>query len=405
MKDRREDCRGCGLSTLLSLIDLRNIPIGGHLSIGQNTESTYPIGLVICANCGLVQLKYEVSPSVIFGQEIGQVIEGCRAACVNKSWVKNACQIILRVGGLSTPELEYSENNDYQVVSLEAFLLYRAIAANAPIGSLESLLTEVSTFEFLDLYGPVEEIQITNVTKGIHPLHLSNVGNLSTYLQNLLRLLKQNGKVIVRFPSINEIVEGAHVEYIYHEHQSYFDAASLDILMSAHGLRLVGWCNSQDNLNVEMSFQNVGKCPTAGEFSAKINVSKDNLETRMFQFQEIESSLSYARSTLRDSWQSCRPKKCVGYGASIAAITAMYQLELDRSIDFLIDDDERKVGLFSPESNIPVMRSEGIESQAVGLTVILVPRFEKQILDKSRRGLGRIRTASVRQLERGGISS
>jgi hypothetical protein len=336
---------------------------------------------------------------------MGKAIEECRTACVDESSRQKGCPIILWVGGLSRPELEYSEDNDYQVVSLEAFLLNRAVAANASIGSLESLLTEFTTCEFLDLYGSVDEIQITNVTKGIHPLHLSNVGDLSTYLQNLLRLLKQNGKVVVRFPSINEIVEGAHVEYIYHEHQSYFDATSLDILMSAHGLMFVGWRESQDNLNVEMSFENVGNCLTQREFSAKINVSKDNLETRMFQFQEIDSALSHARSSLRDSWQSCRPKKCAGYGASIAAITAMYQFELDRSIDFLIDDDERKVGLFSPESNIPVMRSEGIESQSIGFTVILVPRFEKQILERSWRGLGQIKTASFRQLESGGISS
>jgi len=88
----------------------------------------------------------------------------------------------------------------------------------------------------------------------------------------------------------------------------------------------------------------------------------------------------------------------VGYGASVAAIAAMYQLEIDETLDLLVDDDERKAGLYSPRANLGVQSSQRLNSVNAGCTVILIPRFERQILASNRRNLGKIWTTNLNRL-------
>ena len=396
MKDVIKECRGCGASTLTALIELRDMPIGSHFSVLPNTERIYPIGLMGCNKCDLVQLKHNVLPRLIFGFDVDRAIQA-----ISKTLGANQIGLakkrkVLQIGGLSNREVEESVNGEISLISLEAVLVRMAAEQEAPVESLEEKFSESAIHELLSRYGKVDEIQITNTSKGVHPLHLSNVSNIPRYLSKILYLLKKNGKVFIRYPSLDQIVKHNQIGYIYHEHQSYFDRESLTRVMAKFDLDLISEHAAQDNLNLEVVFQKRGGSEPKPQWVDDRNQAPEYVcNNRLNDFRMIEDRLRLARERLSESLSLVESGRFSGYGASVAGVTTMYQLGLDRKLDFLIDDNERKVGLFSPANNLPVLLSKGLQPMKLDCTVILVPRFEKRIRRNHPENLGNLQTTSL----------
>ena len=72
MIDQISFCRGCVSTELSDVLKLQSIPIGDSFSVNTNCEQTYPIGLSLCAYCGLVQLSHRVDRSIVFERYFSQ---------------------------------------------------------------------------------------------------------------------------------------------------------------------------------------------------------------------------------------------------------------------------------------------------------------------------------------------
>ena len=75
-----------------------------------------------------------------------------------------------------------------------------------------------------------------------------------------------------------------------------------------------------------------------------------------------------------------REDAAVGYGASVAGISSLYQFGLEERVDLLVDDAEKRVGMYSPHSNHKVFSSRELKSLDVQTTLILVPRYTDSII-------------------------
>lgn len=67
---KRTDCRGCGGTDLVPLLDLGEMPLaGGFWSSAEQIshERRYPLSTHLCARCGLVQILDVIDPSILFG--------------------------------------------------------------------------------------------------------------------------------------------------------------------------------------------------------------------------------------------------------------------------------------------------------------------------------------------------
>src|SRR6267378_3941052 len=62
-------CRSCGQSDLEMVLSLGSMPLANALITAEQLdqpESTYPLDLVFCANCSLVQITETVAPEELF---------------------------------------------------------------------------------------------------------------------------------------------------------------------------------------------------------------------------------------------------------------------------------------------------------------------------------------------------
>jgi hypothetical protein len=79
-----------------------------------------------------------------------------------------------------------------------------------------------------------------------------------------------------------------------------------------------------------------------------------------------------------------------GFGASVAGISLMYQLRLERRLNFLFDDSDHRLGQLSPEGNLEVKKPIATRSSDSMATVILVPLYAETIASKHKGKLGTV---------------
>src|SRR5687768_13496120 len=66
---RRESCRACGGRTLERVLDLGRQPLANALLAGPSafaSERFFPLSLVFCRDCALVQILDVVDPTILF---------------------------------------------------------------------------------------------------------------------------------------------------------------------------------------------------------------------------------------------------------------------------------------------------------------------------------------------------
>ena len=80
-------------------------------------------------------------------------------------------------------------------------------------------------------------------------------------------------------------------------------------------------------------------------------------------------------------------KKIAGYVASHSVTTVLYYFGLGNEIDFIVDDNEKKQGTYSPGFHIPVFPSTALYEKKPDYVVILAWRFSKQIIKKHKKFL------------------
>jgi hypothetical protein len=62
----------------------------------------------------------------------------------------------------------------------------------------------------------------------------------------------------------------------------------------------------------------------------------------------------------------------------------MWHFDLTARIDFLVDDNPRKSGLFAPRCHIPVLSADSLYSRRPGAVVVLAWNYADAIIERHR---------------------
>ena len=76
-------------------------------------------------------------------------------------------------------------------------------------------------------------------------------------------------------------------------------------------------------------------------------------------------------------------KTIAGFGAPAKAMTLMYQFGIGpETIDFIVDDNPLKQGLYTPGHHVPVLPSDALYERNPDYVIILAWNFAASIMDK-----------------------
>jgi hypothetical protein len=388
----RTTCRACGLERLRPFVKLGPTPLANSFLKSPRefeSEAYYPLDVYFCEECSLVQLADVVDPRILFGNYI--YVTGTASTIVshNRNYAKTvANHLALQPGDLV---VEVASNNgsllacfkEYGVrtLGIEPAENIAVMANEAGIETINKFFNSDTARVVRERYGPARAVIGNNV--------LAHVDDTQDFLTGFKSLLAEDGLAMIEVPYLREFVEMVEFDTVYHEHLCYFSITSLMRLCDAVGLSIV----RVDRVSVHGGSIRIyaGRKERYPEHdSAVAAMADDEKESGLTNFRTFERFAERSQSTRQRLLELLSSLKSEGrsiaaYGAPAKGNTLLNYCGIDASVlDFTVDKNPLKVGLFTPGAHLPVLPVSAVLERQPDYLLILAWNFASEIMQQQR---------------------
>ncbi|MGF6232010.1 SAM-dependent methyltransferase [Inquilinus ginsengisoli] len=385
-------CRLCGSHLEHVFVDLGSSPLCQTVITPEQLdemEPHFPLHVLVCGECFLVQLREYVSPENIFR-------EYAYFSSYSTSWLAHAkayCEMIKQRLGLGTDSLvvEIASNDGYLLqhfLPLGVPVLGVEPAANVAKVAIEKGVPTLVDFFGFDLAGTlVAEGKQADLIVGNNVL--AQVPQLNDFVAGLARLLKPEGVITLEFPHLERLMAENQFDTIYHEHFSYFSLVTIERLAARHDLRIIDveeLPTHGGSLRVYLSHAGSAR-PT--EKSVPDLLAREH----RLGFRDIASYASFAEQVRRTKRRLLSflieaknaGKTICGYGAPGKGNTLLNYCGIGPDfLDFTVDRNPYKQGQFTPGMRIPILSVEAIDAAKPDYILILPWNLKDEIVQQMR---------------------
>lgn len=234
-------CQVCNSGKLTSVLFLGYVPpVNTMPPLGEvpKEETAYPLELLRCQNCSLVQIGLEVSQEVLFPEAYPYLSGTTRILRENFADLRNEAETLLNLN-LDKPVIDIGSNDGtllsnfkesgYPVLGIEPSQA-ADVATNRGINTLKTYFNLEVAKGLVGEYGRVQLITAANV--------FAHIGDIHSVVDGILELMEPNGVFVSESHYLLDLIETLQYDTIYHEHLRYYSLASLQFLLSSHGLEI-----------------------------------------------------------------------------------------------------------------------------------------------------------------------
>jgi len=233
------NCQICGKPSLETIINLDHQPPCDLLPNAQEVkeeEIHYPINVVRCISCGLVQLDFVPPPQIVFHKKypyrtgITQMLVDnfkILAESTIKKFKLKQGSLIVDIGSNDGTALQQFKNEGMKVVGIEPTDVAK-IAQENGIPTINKFFSEKVAEEVVKKYGQASVVIATNV--------FAHINNLSSFMRGLDTLLPKKGVFISESQYLLDTIQKAQYDTMYHEHLRFYSLKPLQVLFKKFGL-------------------------------------------------------------------------------------------------------------------------------------------------------------------------
>jgi len=368
MQDAKElkECLCCGSEKLKLVLDLNEQPLANSFKkTAEEDEPTFPLCLNICEDCTHLQLSHAVNPDLLFKNYL--YVSGTSQTLRDYfDWF--AKETLTYVPDAETV-LDIACNDGSQLNSFkELGLKTYGVDPAENLHSLSSANHDVVCDYFTDKYA------YHYGSKNLDIITAQNVFAHNSYPLEFLKQCKEimhDASVLFIQTSQADMIRNNEFDTIYHEHLSFFNASSMSALAQRAGLYLIDIRKTPIHGN---SYMFVFK--KTAEDTSKVDAVL--AEERAVGLQDMNTYLAYAdraSTIVEDLKQTIMHYRMldyliVGYGAAAKGNTLLNFGDIH--LDYIIDDNPLKQGLYSPGMSTPVVPI-GMLDQYIETKVAFVP--------------------------------
>jgi hypothetical protein len=205
---------------------------------------------------------------------------------------------------------------------------------------------------------------------------LAQVPDLNDFVAGVKTLLRDDGTATFEFPHLLRLVDDLQYDTIYHEHFSYFSFAAIGDILGRHGLEVYDveelWTHG-GSLRVLAQHQG-GRHETTDavpELLSREDAEGLRTPERYARFAE---DVKESKRALLDLLIRLRRdgKRVAGYGAPGKGNTLLNYCGIRTDLlDFTVDRNPYKQGLYTPGTHIPIYSPEHIEETRPDYLLVL----------------------------------
>jgi SAM-dependent methyltransferase len=385
-------CRSCGTVLRHSFVDLGMSPLCESFraeSQRDTMEPFYPLHVLVCEKCFLVQQSHEIAPEHIFS-------EYAYFSSYSTSWVEHARRYCMMI------QNRLSLNKDSLVVELasnDGYLLQHFLPFNIPVIGIEpaqnvgkvALAKGIETrteFFGLDLAkrmvaaGERADLIVANNV-------LAHVPNVNDFVAGIAALLKPDGIVTFEFPHLLRLMEGNQFDTIYHEHFSYLSLLAVVALVDRHDLKVVDveeLPTHGGSLRVYCSLRRAGWVaePSVSDLLTRERAHGLNQLTSYTLFPDQVRRTKRGLLSLLIEIKD-QGKRICGYGAPGKGNTLLNYCGIGTDfLDFTVDKNPYKHGLYTPGTHIPIRPVAALDECRPDYILILPWNLKDEIIPQMR---------------------
>ncbi|MEO7083889.1 MAG: class I SAM-dependent methyltransferase [Gemmatimonadaceae bacterium] len=356
-------CQLCGRDTLDSVLFLGFMPpVNTMVKIGTRAteQPAYPLELLRCGACTLVQIGLEVDAEVLFPESYPYRTGTTRVLRDNFAELRRHAESKLNLGAGSLV-IDIGSNDGtllgnflaagYRVLGIEPSDAGDVARANG-INTLQAYFGREAARATREKYGPAALITAANV--------FAHISNIHDVVDGIVDLLGPRGVFISESHYVLDLVETLQYDTIYHEHLRHYSLESLRFLLAQHGLEIfdvlrIGTHGGSIRVYAARPGERTVEASVSDRLAAeqKFGLS-DGSAFASFRKRVVQSKVDLHRVLAPIKAQSAR---VYGIGAPSRASTLINYTGLD---DGLIDavmevPSSHKVDKYIPGTRIPVL--------------------------------------------------
>jgi SAM-dependent methyltransferase len=369
-------CRHCATPLSIRFLDLGFAPPSNAYLIPadlQKPELTFPLRLLACGGCRLVQTEDFAAADALFTDDYAYF------SSTSKGWLDHAA----RYANMVTERFNLGpDSHVIEVASNDGYLLKNFVAKGIPCVGVEPTestaaaaraqgITVVQDFFGTKLATSLEQADLI-VGNNVY----AHVPDINDFTAALKSSLKPEGVITLEFPHLMRLVEFRQFDTVYHEHFSYLSLHTVDRIFAAAGLRIF----DVEELPTHGGSLRIFGCHDKAGHPQDNSVASLMEEERTrgmdcddfykaFQSQADDVKNDFLRFLLQAKAEG---KSVAGYGAAAKGNTIMnYAGVRPDLIPFICDAAAAKIGKLMPGSHIPILPPSALRENRPDYLIIL----------------------------------
>lgn len=382
-------CRHCHSILENVVLDLGHAPPSNSyldvLSLDAS-ETYYPLVILLCTKCLLLQTKDVVNKNEFFNSEYAYL------SSTSLSWLKHAEKFSNEIIN------DLALNSDSLVLEIacnDGYLLRNFVKNNIPCYGIEpstgaadyarKLGIEVHDQFFTKDYADKLSIEGKKVDLAIGNNVYAHVPDINDFTRGIKLILKDEGIITLEFPWLKELLEKNQFDTVYHEHFSYLSLSIVDKIFHSFGLRVF----KVKTLPTHGGSLRIYGCHANSSRLTDCSVEEIKRIENQFGLNSIEvySNLQKLTNLIKNNFlgflleQKKLNKRVVGYGAAAKGNTLMNYAGLKGDLlEYICDASPSKQGLYAPGSHVPIVSPDVLLNDYPDYVVIFPWNIAEEII-------------------------
>ena len=382
-------CRHCQADLVHSFVDLGSAPPSNsylHKDALQGPETWYPLQVLICDECWLVQTADFAKRDEFFSADYAYF------SSFSDSWLTHAKAYVDQMAMRFVLD---GSSHIVEVASNDGYLLQYAKERGIPCLGVEPTASTaeaarqkgIETIE--EFFGSAMATDL--VTRGLSAdltaanNVLAHVPDINDFVAGFSVLLKPAGVATFEFPHIMKLVAENQFDTIYHEHYSYLSLTAVQRIFVANGLTVF----DVEEVSTHGGSLRVFACRTdsqahAVEQSVDAMLQREmaaGVNTLPYYTALQEQSDRVAADLLHFLIEAKRKsQKVAAYGAAAKGNTLLnFAGVRPNLLPWVVDRNPAKQGKFLPGSRIPVVSEDRIKIEKPDFVLILPWNLSEEV--------------------------